>query len=576
MLNFLRLYLLSVLLLCNMVAFGQDFSNFKSLKPLQLYGNVGLRAGTYYHSSGFSTYPSSTYMFMGSPVLNVYGMALPFSFMYSNQQAVFRQPFNQLGISPSYKWVTFHAGFRNLYFHKYSLAGYQMLGAGIELNPGRWKLAFTTGRLNKATKLDTSQSSYFFPTVSFARKGMAGLLRYGKYKGHIAISFVKAIDDSTSVANYADLYNKGYTTITPSENLAIGMSFKLPLVKNVSIEAEGGASILTKDLSTPISLDLTKAARTNKTLDLINKVIHINVTSNYFTAVETRLNYQNDKGFNSFLEFKRVDPNYTSMGAYFFQSDVQSYLWGWGIPFFKQKCRFSGTIGKQSDNINQIKLATSTRWVGSGNVNFSSRKLGLDLNFYNYSNNQTSTVKRFADSLRVTQDNLSISLSPRYMIDGANASHTITMTLAANTVNDFNQGLLPEQQKRKLATKTGTLYYQVYFLQKGLSMSSSFNFTQLSDMQSYRYDSYGYNLSCRKSLFARKLELSLSGGVYATDRATGRSNNFTGTFNSNYFITNKLRLDVNIMYNNAPSVYGLSGSGYDTEFRTDTNLIYNF
>jgi len=34
-----------------------------------------------------------------------------FSYIFSNQQSSFQQPFNQYGLHPTYKWITGHIGY---------------------------------------------------------------------------------------------------------------------------------------------------------------------------------------------------------------------------------------------------------------------------------------------------------------------------------------------------------------------------------------------------------------------------------------------------------------------------------
>ncbi|MEQ8338575.1 MAG: hypothetical protein RIA62_14560 [Cyclobacteriaceae bacterium] len=44
----------------------------------------------------------------------------------------FQQPFNQYGMSPTYKNVTAHIGFRSMNFSRYSLAGHLFLVPGLK------------------------------------------------------------------------------------------------------------------------------------------------------------------------------------------------------------------------------------------------------------------------------------------------------------------------------------------------------------------------------------------------------------------------------------------------------------
>ncbi len=77
------------------------------------------------------------------------GISLPFSAVLGNQGSSFRQPFNQFGVSPTYKWATVHAGYRNVSFSPFTLAGHTFLGGGVELNPGKFRLGRSTAGSTK-------------------------------------------------------------------------------------------------------------------------------------------------------------------------------------------------------------------------------------------------------------------------------------------------------------------------------------------------------------------------------------------------------------------------------------------
>jgi hypothetical protein len=73
-----------------------------------------------------------TWTLNGAPTLTVLGVQMPFQFLFGNFENRFYQPFNQYGISPRYKWLTVHAGYRNVNFQPYTMAGYRLLGGGID------------------------------------------------------------------------------------------------------------------------------------------------------------------------------------------------------------------------------------------------------------------------------------------------------------------------------------------------------------------------------------------------------------------------------------------------------------
>ena len=84
---------------------------------------------------------------------------IPLSFVLSNFENKFYQPFNQFGISPKYKWATLHLGYRNLTYSNYTLAGHRILGAGFDLKPKNFRIGFMYGQLRRSASIDSSMNA---------------------------------------------------------------------------------------------------------------------------------------------------------------------------------------------------------------------------------------------------------------------------------------------------------------------------------------------------------------------------------------------------------------------------------
>ena len=139
--------------LCSLTAYSQDLSTIKNEKPFAISGRIDART-IMYSSSGIDGRRSPfTYILSGAPTLSFYGITVPITFTISEQERNFSQPFNQIGLSPTYKWLTLHGGYRNVRFSPYTLAGHTVLGGGAELRPGKWEIGFMTGRLNRSTSI---------------------------------------------------------------------------------------------------------------------------------------------------------------------------------------------------------------------------------------------------------------------------------------------------------------------------------------------------------------------------------------------------------------------------------------
>src|SRR4051812_8689127 len=121
--------LIAVLLLIPSIkGSSQQLDNLSGQKPVTVSGNVDLR-GIAYSASGIPARRKPfSYILSGNTNIGFYGFDIPLSFTVSEQDRSFSQPFNQFGLSPRYKWLTLHFGYRNLSFSPYTLDGYTMLG----------------------------------------------------------------------------------------------------------------------------------------------------------------------------------------------------------------------------------------------------------------------------------------------------------------------------------------------------------------------------------------------------------------------------------------------------------------
>jgi len=116
---------------------AQDLEQVVKAKPVKVSG--GLNANTTFYATDATNPQRDPFMWIinGNINLNLYGVVnAPFSFMLSKENKTFNQPsYKQFGISPKYKAVTVHLGYRAMNFSQYSMSGIQFLCGGIEYSP---------------------------------------------------------------------------------------------------------------------------------------------------------------------------------------------------------------------------------------------------------------------------------------------------------------------------------------------------------------------------------------------------------------------------------------------------------
>lgn len=526
---------------------AQDLTRIGQEKPINFYGGFEMRS-IFYQASGMTNRRQPfSYLLSGSPTLSIYGMSVPLSFAFSKEEKSFQQPFNQFGLSPRYKWITAHAGYRNVYFSPYTLSGHTMLGGGVELNPGKLRLGVMYGRLNRAAVIDTLTQSLV--PYSFDRKGFAAKLGVGTARNHFDLHFLSARDDSTSRPFLPNM--AGRNQVFAAANTVLGYGTKWSFLKGFTFESDGAVSLYTRDLNSPIQFEDIQ----DPTLNRLKNLLDVNGSSEWFLAFRAGLGYTRQH-YGLKLEFRRVEPDFKSMGSYFFANDIQNLTIAPHFSLPNGRLRFNGSLGLERDNVNLQKQSTSTRIIGSAVVSSElTQRLGLDLNYSNYSNNQQPNTLMMADSLKIVQTTQTLSLMPRYLIPGTTISHMILASVNFNGMKDYNSYFGSDAPSRDVFTRQYMLNYNLTFPQKMLSLYANINYTGLETHgleTSYRGVSFGGNYRFAK----QKLNAGLNNSIMSGKQATGQSMIFNSSANLSYQINRSqgLRFALFLTKNNPGSV----------------------
>jgi hypothetical protein len=534
------LALLSLSLACLSTISAQKIESMLTAKPVQFSGSVGINT-IFYHASGIpNRYLPFSYVISGSPTLSIYGVQIPFSFVIGTQQSSFTQPFNEFGMSPSYKWITVHGGYRNVMFSPYTLAGHTFLGGGIELNPGKIRFGFIYGRFNKATALDTAQTLYF-SNFSYKRMGMSVKVGYGTDNNYFDLIGLKAKDDPNSLKISKGLADS--SGITPAENVVGGYNTRLSFLKNHLIfESNGAISLYTADVNAPRLEDSTY----EKNAKQLNSFDNLRTSSEAYSAIDASLKYKT-RQFSIKVQYRRIDPGFQSMGAYFLNNDLENFTVAPSFIGWKQKIRFSGSLGIQHDDLTNIKRAKANKVIGSANISADfSERFGLDANYSNYSVNQMVKTIRFADSLKVVQSSSQFSFTPRYTIPGRFISHTFILSANLSTAKELNPARA-DSLNGDINTNNYLLNYQLNFIAQLTSIYVSFNHTELKST-SLTDENNGITLGLSKTALKNKLNISLSGGYLFNKRNDENGKIITGSLQCRYNFYGRHQLRVTGYY----------------------------
>ncbi|MCF2500110.1 hypothetical protein [Dyadobacter chenhuakuii] len=521
-------------------------------KQVQLSGGLNAYAGLYTSSGIAGRNQPNPFGLSGAVTLTLPGgISLPFSAVLGNQGASFRQPFNQFGVSPTYKWATAHAGYRNVSFSPFTLAGHTFLGGGIELNPGMLRIGAVYGRFNKAISSTLSDPNVI---PSFKRTGYAVKVGYGKPNNYVDLVMLRARDDTNSI-DRVQMSPEKYTT--PAENMVIGLTSRLLLIKHILVEADVAASSYTRDLSA----SEVAAEGKNPMFRLVGKLITPRLSTQLTQATQAALGYQSKWGSVKF-QYKRIDPNFQTMGAYYFQSDIQSYTGNVTLNLLKGKARLAGSYGKQFDNLAQNKNARTGRSIGSMMVSLNpDPTLGFDVSLSNYGLSQRAGIRPLIDTLRIAQNNLSATANVRYSIFDKDFSHIFTLTGSHQQLSDLNDNTSVQTENN---SQNANLGYFLQASQSGFGANLMLSYTQTSLPQTFpgttdqKVKFYGPTLGTNYSFLKKKLNTSLNFS-YLFNKQFGETGKvLTASLNAGYQLAK--RQSLNIMFN-----YLNSNTGIQTE-----------
>ncbi len=522
-------------------------------KPLKINGAISTNH-ILYLSSGDNRRSPYNYFLSGNLNFSLYGFAIPLSFSYSNQNFSYQQPFNQFSLQPTYKGFTAHIGNANMTFSPYTLAGHNFAGAGLEYQPqNNTPISFSVmlGRLQKAVAFDTTQTptgtNYNTNLAAYKRMGTGAKIAYKKNKNSIEASVFRGWDEENSIIISRKIADS--IQVKPQENLAFSISGTTTIFKKISLKAEYGASALTTD--TRLEGEGNGKSNLFTTLGFKN-----GSSTSFHNAFKSNIDYQHAL-FTIGVGFERISPNYKTLGAYFFNNDMQNITTNVATRFFKQKLNISGNFGVQTTNLSQQKVSSSERLVGAVNMSMQvSKKLNTSLNYSNF-----TTFTNIRSQFREVN-----ALTPYENLDTLNYRQ-ISQNIGANLAYNI------KQSKEKTSSIQGSLTYQTSADQAGrgdLKSGGSF-----------------YNFNTGYSYGLPKKNLTLSFSTTASSNSIGNTNSFTIGPNLNItkaFFDKKLKTNMGIGYNTSKNettwqsqVYNVRfGAGYVIDKKHNFNLSNAF
>ena len=504
--RFHEIKVLVILLFFSYANFAQNLENIGTESPVKLHG--GLNLGTVFYSSDNAERQAPFFWTIGgSATLDIYGVSLPFSLNYSKSNATFSQPFVRFGLSPQYKWATLHLGYRSLQFNQFVFSGQPIYGVGLELNPKKLRFGIMYGRLQEADFIDSTRAAFIQQGSTFSRKGLAIKLGVGSQKNYIDFSFLKAKDDPSSI----EYFSRASQSL-PAENAVVGLSTRFQLGAHVVWSLEIAGSVYNRDVTSPkltTLIDSQTVVKYQSGINAVEKLIPLLTSSQFLTAGETGLNFQ-FRPFGVAFKYRRVDPEYKSMGIFYVQNDLQQYTVNPNVRLFKNKVFLNGSVGFQKNNLDGKRLYTSERLIGSGNLSIApSAKWSLSFNYGNFGVTQQKQYVDglYRDSLALRQVNEQYGVTSAHNFLSPKHPQTLVFSVSLQNTTDYRD---VTTNKTNANSWFANVSHSVLFTTSGLSLQTSLlaNSNKFAESTT---NFYSLQLNASKTAFDQKL--SIQGGA---------------------------------------------------------------
>lgn len=479
-------------LLCGTVA-AVPFAQGQDLEQVGKKGGVSLTGGLSAYTALYTTdlnderFAPFSWGINARMNLSIYGLQLPFSFVFSEKERDFRQPFNQFGISPRYKWFTAHIGHRTMQFSELTMSGQRFLGGGIELTPGKFRCSAMYGQLRREVFADTTTAVLEEP--AFKRMGMAAKLGVGTQATHVDLVLFSAKDEYDEVA----LARGNYGGVQPEENVVLGLGAAVQLTKSLQWQLDAAGSLH--------NVGVAPLTREGVQGDIANNydsfLFNLDTRSRRGSAVKTGLSF-NVRGTTFSLNYDRIDPLFMTLGNYFFMRDVENYRASFGTGLFKQKLRFTVSLGLQTNNLAQSLAARTRRTIGSASLSFNSGKVvTTSLNYSNFEANMRSAYEAAGtDTIELRQVSDNITLNNNLRFRNTDRGTTRSMDVALGYQGFTNDGY-PSQGTSRTVTWTGSVGYRAQLKQRSFGWGVRLT-TSVFENAGLGRTKYGVSINVRK------------------------------------------------------------------------------
>ncbi|MEQ8955293.1 MAG: hypothetical protein RL120_14275, partial [Gammaproteobacteria bacterium] len=303
----------------------------------------------------------------------------------------------------------------------------------------------------------------------------------------------------------------------------------------------------------------------------------------YYLAMNGALQYQFKKSAFG-VAYERVDPRYRTLGAYYFNNDLENIALTHSSRWLNQKLSVSARGGLQRNNLDKDELNTMNRLSGALSLNYQiSPRIASTVNYSNFSTVVNFRTPEQQFNQVTPYDNLD-TLNYRQISQNASLGLNFILGESKERRQNLNMNVAYQQSADEQggeALNTGSQFYNfnssysMNLQPQALTLSLSGN-ANVSESPMTQNLIYGPALSVRKSL--RDNKVSLTGTLsYNNSQANGvlASRVVNLRMGANYVLLEKHQFNLNVTAVNRFSPQNETQQRY-REYVAELGYNYNF
>lgn len=514
-------------------------------------GNAGaLREPFVYGLSGNLTF---SFLNLTIPVsLNLTNAGFSYSYQYP------RLP-SRIGIHPKYKAVQAHIGDFSMNFSPYTMSGFQIVGAGVDVQPkGAWKYGAFYGRFQKPVPFKEGNGN---TPAAYKRTGAGVKVGLTLPKIQTVFSLIRVGDIQQSLQIKPDSIN-----VFPKANLALSMENKWKITSSLQFDVESGLSFLTNDVR----------AKKDDARPPLHKALgwltNANASTHFYKAFKAGLTYALGSS-NVGIGYERIDPGYQTLGAYYFTNDLENMTVNFTQQLFANKLNLSMNAGMQRDDLKKEKTGSSRRLVTAVNASINGSKTFTSTLTYSNFQTVTNVKPQFQYINQLTPyDNLD-TLNYRQLSQTAVAvfnfilradkekTNVLNMVLSFQDSYDEQAGIISKGAASQFYNLAAT--YSSNLLTKNLATAFGFNATY-NTVDTNKLVTAGPTAMTGKAFFDKRLRMTVSGAYnLSMQQGLKLQEVVSGRLNASYILRKKHNLGLSGLFMKR-SVRGKPGQDFST------------